>query len=212
MADAATKLQAKAQPKVGTSESSAWWHLFNTSRVGVDRLFEHFDGRFWNIPFNKSLFDDAPFKALEMAISQPAVDFFCKAGEYEITAELLGIDDKDIEVKLSKGGLLIKGEMNEEREEKKKDYFLSVRRYGSFEHYFRLPDGIDTDKIAATFKEGLLTVKLPKTPEAQKQEKKTPLLRCERDAPLGGPSDRVDMAWPGMESGNLLQASSRRIR
>jgi HSP20 family protein len=60
----------------------------------------------------------------------------------------------------------------QENEEKKKDYYISERRYGAFERSFRLPEGIDTDKIEASFKSGVLKVVLPKTPEAQKAEKK----------------------------------------
>ena len=66
----------------------------------------------------------------------------------------------------------IKGEKRDEKEEKKKDYYLSERRYGSFQRSFGVPDGVDADKIAATFKNGVLTVTLPKTAEAQKSEKK----------------------------------------
>ncbi len=81
------------------------------------------------------------------------------------------MDEKDIEVKFSNGTLTIKGEKNEEKEEKKKDYYLSERRYGSFQRSFTVPDGVDEDKIEAAFKNGILTVSLPKTPEAQKKEK-----------------------------------------
>jgi len=172
MADVAAKLPVKTEQKSAPTVSSASRHPLQTLRQEIDRLFDTVDGGFWNSPFHKSLFNYAPFKTLEMTISQPAVDIVDKDGEYEITAELPGIDEKDIEVKLSNGGLLIKGEKKEEKEEKKKDYFVSERRFGSFERYFGLPDGVDTNKITATFKKGVLTVKLPKTPEAQKQEKK----------------------------------------
>ena len=63
------------------------------------------------------------------------------------------MDEKNIEVKLADGGLTIKGEKQEEKEEKKKDYYLSERHFGSFERSFRLPDGVDTNKIEATFKQ-----------------------------------------------------------
>jgi HSP20 family protein len=76
-----------------------------------------------------------------------------------------------IEVKFSEGTLTIKGEKKEEKEEKRKDYSLSERRYGSFERSFSLPSGVDAEKIEATFKNGILMVTLPKTLEAQKKEK-----------------------------------------
>jgi HSP20 family protein len=75
-------------------------------------------------------------------------------------------------VKLSKGSLTIKGEKKEEKEEKKKDFYLQERRFGSFERTFGVPEGVDADKIEATFKKGVLTIMLPKKPEAQKPEKK----------------------------------------
>jgi HSP20 family molecular chaperone IbpA len=101
----------------------------------------------------------------------PAVDIADTEKAYEITAELPGMDEKNVEVKFSNGVLTIKGEKKEEKEEKNKDYHLSERRYGSFQRSFTVPEGVDAEKIDATFKDGLLTVSLPKTPEAQKKEK-----------------------------------------
>ena len=91
---------------------------------------------------------------------------------YEITADLPGMDDKNIEVKAVDGVLTIKGEKQEEKEEKKKDYYLQERSFGSFQRSFGLPDGVDQDKIEASFKKGVLIVTLPKRPEAQKPTKK----------------------------------------
>ena len=82
------------------------------------------------------------------------------------------MDEKNIELKVSDGMLSITGEKSEEKEEKKKDYYLSERSYGSFERSFRIPEGVDADKIEASFKNGVLTVTLPKKAEAQKPEKK----------------------------------------
>ena len=73
------------------------------------------------------------------------------------------MDEKNIEVKFADGVLTIKGEKKDEKEEKKKDYYLSERSYGSFQRSFQVPDGVDTDKIEATFKKGVLTVALPKS-------------------------------------------------
>jgi HSP20 family protein len=82
------------------------------------------------------------------------------------------MDEKNIEVKVTNGNLTIKGEKQEEKEEKKKDYYLHERHFGSFERSFDVPEGVDADKIEANFKKGVLTVTLPKKPEAQKPAKK----------------------------------------
>jgi len=81
------------------------------------------------------------------------------------------MDEKDIEVKVVNDALTIKGETQEEKEEKKKDYYLRERSFGSFERSFGIPEGVD-DKIEASFKKGVLTVMLPKKLEAQKPAKK----------------------------------------
>jgi HSP20 family protein len=104
--------------------------------------------------------------------STPAVDIAEGEKAYEITAELPGMDEKNIEVKIANGTLTIKGEKQEEKEEKKKDFYLHERHFGSFERGFTMPDGVDPDKIEASFKKGVLTVTLPKKPEAQKPAKK----------------------------------------
>ena len=75
-------------------------------------------------------------------------------------------------MKVVNGNLTIKGEKQEEKEEKKKDYYLHERHFGSFERSFQVPDAVDADKIEASFKKGVLTVTLPKKAEAQKPEKK----------------------------------------
>jgi HSP20 family protein len=146
------------------------WRPFETLRKEVDRLFDDFGDDFWRRPFR-------PLAALERNlpkkfVATPAVDVTETDKAYEITAELPGMDEKNIEVNLADGGLTIKGEKKEETEEKKKDYYVSERRYGSFERYFGLPDGVDADKIEATFKNGVLKVMLPKTAEAQQPAKK----------------------------------------
>jgi len=91
---------------------------------------------------------------------------------YEIMAEMPGMDEKNIEVKVADGTLIIKGEKQEKREETGKEYYLRERNFGSFERSFTVPETIDTDKIEASFKSGVLTLILPKKPEAQKPAKK----------------------------------------
>ena len=90
---------------------------------------------------------------------------------FEVTVELPGMKAEEVQVEMKNGDLWISGEKKEEKEEKKKDYYVSERRFGSFQRSFQLPDGIDEEKIEANFKNGVLTVALPKSPAAQKPEK-----------------------------------------
>jgi HSP20 family protein len=144
------------------------WRPFESLRREVERLFDDFDR-----PFRRSLFDVEPFWRRELSwAATPAVDIVERENAYEIAAELPGMDEKNVEVKLANGGLIIKGRREEEKEEKKKDYYVHERHFGSFERSFRLPDDVDTEKIDASFKKGVLTVTLPKRKEAQKPEKK----------------------------------------
>jgi HSP20 family protein len=142
-------------------------------RQGIDQLFEDFGIGTWPSPFRSSFFDMDPFRRAKAAFSgMPAVDVTETENGYEVVAELPGMDEKNIEVKVANGILTISGHKREEKEEKKKDYYVRERRFGSFERRFPVPDGIDLDKVEASFKKGVLTVTLPKTAEAQKAEKK----------------------------------------
>ena len=102
----------------------------------------------------------------------PAVDFTETDKAYEVTAELPSMDEKNIEVKLLNHTLTIKGEKRDEKEETKKDYYMHERSFGSFQRTLTVPQGVDTDKVEASFRKGILIVNLPKSAEAQKAEKK----------------------------------------
>ena len=174
MSEQAAKLPVKQAERTAPSGQSAIsaWRPFEALRQEIDHMFDDFGREVFRAPFG-SMFDFEPARQKKMAWSvMPAVDVTEKEKAYEITAELPGLDERDIEVALSNGALTIKGEKKEEKEEKTKDSYLSERRYGAFQRQFSVPEGVDTDKIEATFKKGVLTVTLPKTPEAQKAEKK----------------------------------------
>ncbi len=172
MAEAATKLPVKTEVKNPASATSGGWYTLDRLRQEVDRLFDNFPSAMTRPTFRSPLFDVAPMWRTEWSVgSFPAVDIVEKDNAYELSAELPGMDEKNIDVKYSDGMLTIKGEKEETKEESKKDYHLSERSYGSFQRSFSLPDGIDTDKIEATFKKGVLTVSLPKSAEAKKKEK-----------------------------------------
>ena len=174
MAEAATKLPVKTEQK-GEEKAAVprTWHPFETLHREIDRLFDDFGRDFRLNPFRRSAFDIEPFWRREMKfVSAPAVDIAEKDNAYEITADLPGMDEKNIEVKLSNGNLTIRGEKKEEKEEKRKDFHLQERHFGSFERTLGVPQGVDVDKIEAAFKKGVLRITLPKKPEAQKPEKK----------------------------------------
>lgn len=169
MTETATKAPVKANEAASVSQV---WRPFETLRGEIDRVFTDFD-RHWHSPFRKSMFDVEPFFRRDMtSTGAPAVDILEKETAYEVTAELPGMDEKNIEVQIANGNLTIRGEKKEEKEEKQKDYYVHERYFGSFERSFRVPETVDTDKIESTFKKGILTVVLPKKPQAQRPEKK----------------------------------------
>ena len=175
MAETATKLPVKTEQKTAEVKAPApqAWHPFEALHREVDRLFEDFGRDFWPSPFRRSTFNVEPFWRGELKFAtKPAVDVVEKDNAFEITADLPGMDEKNVEVSLVNGNLTIKGEKQEEKEEKKKDFYLQERHFGSFERTFGIPDAVDAEKIEANFKKGVLTVTLPKKPEAQKPAKK----------------------------------------
>lgn len=89
----------------------------------------------------------------------------------EVSIELPGMDMKDIEVSVRDDMLTVKGEKKIERQEEKKGYYLSERSYGAIYRTIPLPPGVDGEKAEASFKNGVLTIKLPQTPEAKAKVK-----------------------------------------
>jgi HSP20 family protein len=101
---------------------------------------------------------------------RPAVDVTETKGEIVVNAEISGVDPKDIEISLSEGILTVKGEKRQEAEEKEKGYHLLERSCGAFTRSIRLPAEVQSDKITASYRNGVLTIVLPKSEEAQKRE------------------------------------------
>lgn len=160
-----TKLPVKTESKLPAPTMGGGWAPFDALRREIDQVFETFGLGALRLPLAHSV--EAAWPRGTGWSLAPAMDVVEKDKEYEITAELPGLDEKDVEVKVANGTLTIKGEKKETREEREKDYYLSERRYGSFLRSFRVPEGVSADKIEATFAKGVLTVKLPKTAEAQ---------------------------------------------
>ena len=97
----------------------------------------------------------------------PAVDIREEADRYVLEAELTGLTEKDVDVKVQDNLLLLSSKKEENKETKKSDYILKERRSSSFSRSFVIPKDVDRDKIDATFKNGLLTLTLHKVPESK---------------------------------------------
>ena len=130
-------------------------------RQEMDKLMEGFFGGFDFHPFGR-----------RSVTFMPQVDVVDTEKEIKVSIELPGLDDKDVEVSLTRETLTIKGEKREEKEEKGKDYYRSERSFGSFTRTIPLPVEIDAEKAEASFKKGVLTVTLPKTKQVISQTKK----------------------------------------
>jgi HSP20 family protein len=135
MAERGSKVPVRFGTRAGERDVGEWWPL-RTLRRDIDRLFEDFPSGYWRRPFGTSLLDVEPFWRGE-TWGVPTVDIAEKDKEYELTAELPGMDESNIDVSLSDDMLTIKGEKKEEKEEEKKGYHRSERRYGSFRRSFR---------------------------------------------------------------------------
>ena len=97
----------------------------------------------------------------------PTVDIYDNDENFVITAELPGIDKKDIAIDVKDGVLTLKGIRSSDNEVKKEKYYRRERTFGKFERTFRLPLDIDPEKISANYKDGVLKIDIPK-PEEQK--------------------------------------------
>lgn len=130
----------------------------------LERMRREMD-RVWD-----SFFERRPARVVEAGEWFPTLDVSETKNEYVLKAELPGIDPKDIDISLTNDLLTIKGEKKQEKEEKEENYHVIERSYGSFTRSVRLPGQVQSDKINAAFKNGVLKVTLPKTEEAKKKE------------------------------------------
>lgn len=151
-------------------------HPFDTLRSQIDHLFEDLHRGGLRNPLSRGFSSVEPFwRAGDLSAVMPAIDITEKDNAFEVTAELPGMEEKDIELKMINGSMVISGNKKEETEEKKKDYYLSERRYGSFQRVFRLPEGVDANSIEAHFSKGVLKIHLPKTADAMQPERSIPI-------------------------------------
>jgi HSP20 family protein len=127
----------------------------------IDRVFDEFTRGFTGFPTLPT------FAALATPDLMPSMDVTETDKEIEITAELPGLEEKDVQINVADNVLTIKGEKKGEKEQKDKDYRLLERSYGSFSRTLELPAGVDLDAIKASIDKGVLKVTVPKPAPAQ---------------------------------------------
>jgi len=132
------------------------WGDFKKLQNEINSLFD-----FDRFPATTGLFDRS---------FSPALDVIENSQDFTVKCELPGLDQKDIDVSIASNVLTIKGQKKDEREEKKGKYYKKESWSGSFQRTLPLPASIENDKIQAEFKEGILTITLPKKEEARTKQ------------------------------------------
>jgi HSP20 family protein len=159
----ATKKATTSQP-----EGLALRTPFGTlSRLEQDmeRMFNEFRRRpllsFWE--------PDRWWPGRTLGLQMPAVDVYEEKDDVVVKAEIPGLSKEEIEVTLTDSTLTIQGERKKEEETKEKNYYCSERSSGSFARRLELPADVKADQAKASFKDGILEIRLPKTEEAKKK-------------------------------------------
>ena len=131
----------------------------------------------WMMPFGAEGWGDVFFDRLWQEWHRdmgeewtPSLDFVEKDGEYHLTAELPGINKDDINVSFDNGIITISGKKGSKKETDGANYHLMETRYGSFSRSLRLPGEVDEEKVDATYKDGILTITMPKSEETKRKK------------------------------------------
>jgi HSP20 family protein len=133
----------------------------------MEDMFENFFRRPFGIPFLSGM----P-RMMEEIEPAPSVDIFEEGDNIVLKSEMPGMSKEDVEVNLTDDTITISGEKNKEEKVEKKNYYRMERSFGSFKRSFALPSEVQSDKAKASFKNGVLEIKIPKSEEAKKKEKK----------------------------------------
>lgn len=137
---------------------------FLSFRREVDRMFDDFFSGFGRQAVG------SPFRS--WATPTPSMDLTENDKEIVVTAEMPGLDDKHFEVTVSGDLLTLKGEKKEEHEQRNGDAFYTERRFGSFSRSVRLPFEVKDEKVDARYEKGVLTVRIPKPADMQRQARR----------------------------------------
>lgn len=156
--------------------SGAWLaQPVSFDKIGRDlrHMVDQISSSLWNNPFYQSaLLTNGNGFHLHSLVPFPEINLSENDKAVEITAELPGMKEEDIDLVFANGFLTIKGSKQEETDKSEADYHLCERRFGTFERMVLVPEGIDTNAISAKLVQGILTITLPKTKEAQSSQTK----------------------------------------
>lgn len=144
-------------------------------REGARSVPTFWDKENWFDDFLRRPFPVFGFPSLKFPVTEeivPSIDIFEDKGDVVVKAELPGIKKEDIDITLTDDTITIAGEKKKEEEVKKKDYYTWECSYGSFNRTFSLPTEVQAEKVKTKFKDGILEVRMPKSEEAKKKEKK----------------------------------------
>lgn len=150
-----------AVSRTDTPSSPAIWQ---SMRREMDKLFDQFSDGF-TFPALSRIENLWPSAGAELA--SLAIDVTEDDKAYKVTAELPGLEEKDVNVTVNDDVLLIKGEKRQQKEEKDKNHYLCERSYGAFQRSFALPIDVDRNAVTAQIAKGVLTVTMPKTAESR---------------------------------------------
>ena len=140
------------------------WEPFRDLLAIQDRMNRIFDDSFRGM--NRPADDDWALGGTWA----PLVDIYEREGNIELKAELPGIDPKDVDVRVENNVLTLRGERKVDREVNRESYHRVERTYGSFSRSFTLPSVVDTEKIKAEYRDGVLHLTLPKKEEAKPRQ------------------------------------------
>ncbi len=143
--------------QIVSPEDKALHPVFQLRRE-MDRLFESVFRGVGLSPFNTDFFTPLTSSGL----LKPQVDIAAADNEYTITVEVPGVSEKDVTIEIADNNMIIRGEKKQEKEEKDKNYYRIERSYGSFQRLLSMPEDADQDSIKAKFKNGVLTIKMPR--------------------------------------------------
>lgn len=154
-------------PAVGRKNQSSDDHPFYSLQKEMNNLFDDF--------FQGFDITSRGFSASGLGNFSPSVDVRETEKEFIIKAELPGVDEKDVEVTVTDDAVTIKGEKKEEKEDKGKNYYYMERSYGSFNRVIPLAAETESGKAEASFKNGILNIKIPKNETAKAKGIKVPI-------------------------------------